>query len=351
MVAAMNLNPNAQTETDLLERYLQAIGHYLPNATRDDTLAELRANLLEQMDARAEELGRPLTALEVSDILRTHGRPEVVAVRYLPQRSLIGPGFFPIYLLTLKRALPFVILIYCAAQLLPLVLSRGSHVHVSEIVAAVLQLIPTLFIFWGVVTIVFALLDVACKQNAGGHRWPSYSPWDPGKLPAVVVEVNGIKPRSLASRIADLVVHCFWMLYVLAIPANPFLLIGPGESYLESHGIRFAPVWHTFYVLLIALLLVQLLMKSIATVHQYQASLRPLQLIINLLSFAATGIMAAAAEYFVPTSSAANLATLATVNHGMTIAFRIAFIFAVAGLFVDSWKLIKRRIPTHRVAF
>ena len=37
---------------DLLERYLQAVGQYLPAATKDDTLAELRANLLEQMDAR-----------------------------------------------------------------------------------------------------------------------------------------------------------------------------------------------------------------------------------------------------------------------------------------------------------
>ena len=35
---------------DLLERYLQAVGQFLPEETRGDTVAELRANLLEQMD-------------------------------------------------------------------------------------------------------------------------------------------------------------------------------------------------------------------------------------------------------------------------------------------------------------
>ena len=46
---------------ELLNRYLQAVGQYLPAETKDDTLEELCANLLEQMDVRAEELERPLT--------------------------------------------------------------------------------------------------------------------------------------------------------------------------------------------------------------------------------------------------------------------------------------------------
>ena len=81
---------------NLLERYLQAIGRYLPPTTKDDTLAELRANLLAEMDERAEDLGRPLTDAETAGILRAHGKPEQVALRYLPQRSLIGPTHLPL---------------------------------------------------------------------------------------------------------------------------------------------------------------------------------------------------------------------------------------------------------------
>jgi hypothetical protein len=57
----MNTNP-----TDLLARYLQAIGDHLPAATRADVLAELRANLQAQLDDRAEELNRPFTESEVA---------------------------------------------------------------------------------------------------------------------------------------------------------------------------------------------------------------------------------------------------------------------------------------------
>jgi hypothetical protein len=80
---------------DLLERYLQAVGQYLPPATREDVLAELRVNLQAEMDERAAENESPLTESEAAAILKAHGRPVLVAARYLPPRYLIGPELFP----------------------------------------------------------------------------------------------------------------------------------------------------------------------------------------------------------------------------------------------------------------
>jgi hypothetical protein len=71
---------------NLLERYLQAVGQYLAPGTRDDVLAELRVNLQAEMDARAEEKQGPLTESEIAAILKAHGRPMVVAARYMPQQ-------------------------------------------------------------------------------------------------------------------------------------------------------------------------------------------------------------------------------------------------------------------------
>ncbi len=88
---------------DLLERYLQAVGQHLTAGTREDVLAELRVNLQAEMDAHAEEMERPLTESEVAAILKAHGRPMLVAARYLPQHYLIGPAVFPFYLLTLRK--------------------------------------------------------------------------------------------------------------------------------------------------------------------------------------------------------------------------------------------------------
>ncbi len=111
---------------DLLERYLQAVGEYLPANMKADTLAELRENLLAQMEAREEELGRSLTPAEVASVLEKHGRPMLVAARYLPQQSLIGPGLFPIYWFTLKKSFPFVVLAYGVTQIVALVFVGGG---------------------------------------------------------------------------------------------------------------------------------------------------------------------------------------------------------------------------------
>lgn len=101
---------------DLLERYLQAVGQYLPTKGKGDTLAELRANLLAEMDGRVEELGRPLNEDEVAAVLEKHGSPAVVATRYLPQQSLIAPALFPLYRFTLLKSFPLVLLVYAAVS-------------------------------------------------------------------------------------------------------------------------------------------------------------------------------------------------------------------------------------------
>jgi len=144
---------------DLLERYLQAVGQYLPAATKADTLAELQANLLAQIDERVEELGRPLTEAETADVLRAHGKPELVALRYLPQRSLIGPTIFPFYLFTLRKALPLVVLVYAVARAAVLTFAEPAGNLGLAVVAVVVQFVPVLLIFWAVVTGVFAVLE------------------------------------------------------------------------------------------------------------------------------------------------------------------------------------------------
>jgi hypothetical protein len=151
---------------DLLERYLQAVGQYLPEATRDDTIAELRANLLEQMDDRAEALGRPLNDGDVAAILLEHGKPELVASRYLPQQSLIGPTIYPFYRMTLARVLPLVVLVSAIEGGIDFVTGQhGSPAH--ALVGFALGLIPSLFISAAVITIVFATIERTMESGSG----------------------------------------------------------------------------------------------------------------------------------------------------------------------------------------
>ncbi len=146
---------------ELIERYLQAIGRYLPAEPRADILAELRSELEEQMDARAAEWGRPLDDADVAALLKLHGKPEAVALRYLPQRSLIGPGTFPVYWYTLKRVLPLVVIVYAIGNAATMLFSPPQGDIAGQIFRALFGLVPALFMCWGVVTIAFAIIEYA----------------------------------------------------------------------------------------------------------------------------------------------------------------------------------------------
>ena len=150
---------------NLLERYLQAVGQYLAPGTREDVLAELRVNLQAEMDARAEEREGPLTESEAAAILKAHGRPVIVAARYLPQRYLIGPEVFPIYLLTLRKTAPLVVLFYFVGRLATFMFSPNPGAFAASIARSFVQLVPVLLLFWGVVTMTFAILDYVHSQH------------------------------------------------------------------------------------------------------------------------------------------------------------------------------------------
>jgi hypothetical protein len=328
--------------SDLLARYLQAIGQYLPPESRADVLAELRTELLDQMDARAEEWGRPLDVADIAAILKAHGKPEAVALRYLPQRSLIGPTIFPFYLLTLRRVLPLVVGVYVIGKAATLFFSQSAHTPAavaSSIVRGLVGLIPALFIFWGTVTIVFACIDYA-RNNPAVKA--GLEQWDPLKLPAL--ESQAPRQKSFTVRVVELVVHCIWMLYVFAIPRHPFLIIGPASWGMEAAGVAFGPAWRPFYMLLIVLLSVQLLMRLLALRPGEHPALKPLDILTHLLGIAALSLLAFSKQIIVAANPLVDAQKLAGVNHAIGLALRIALFVAAVGVVLDAWKFLRSRV-------
>src|SRR5882762_8756979 len=84
---------------DLLRRYLQAVGTYLPKSQQDDILKELGENLRSQMEDNEDE---------VAAILKKHGHPMFVAAHYRQTRHLIGSTLFPVYWFVMKIILGIV---------------------------------------------------------------------------------------------------------------------------------------------------------------------------------------------------------------------------------------------------
>ncbi|MGH9718901.1 MAG: hypothetical protein ACRD8O_01700, partial [Bryobacteraceae bacterium] len=82
---------------NLLDRYLHAVKFWLPAGQQEDILAELSEDIRSEIEDKEAGLGRKLDEDGVAAILKKRGRPILVASRYLPQQSLIGPALMPAY--------------------------------------------------------------------------------------------------------------------------------------------------------------------------------------------------------------------------------------------------------------
>lgn len=211
--------------TDLVGRYLQAVGFWLPRAQKQDILAEISEDLHSQIEDRESDLGRAMTESEVSDLLKQRGRPILVAGQFLPQRSLIGPALYPIYVFVLK----IVALCYVIPWLLVwfgiLLFHRTQMAaHLSSEMHSLGTLWTIVFTQFGIITLVFAAIDRVSIKT------PCVTDWDPRKLPKLKVETH---TKRRMNALAGLVFGIFGLLWLLAIPNYPFLIIGPAAYFLK----------------------------------------------------------------------------------------------------------------------
>jgi len=221
---------------DLLDRYLHAVKFWLPKAQRQDIVSELSEDIQSQIEDKESELRRSLTEAEVEAILVRIGRPVLVAGRYLPQRNLIGPALFPIYVFVLK--------IVTACYLVPWILvSIGLLLYSPGYRAAHgggwFGPLGTLWGgFWmtallavGAVTAVFAALE------RGASRPGFLENWSPRKLPPVRDPNRIPRATSIGELVANIVFASWWILFM----STPTVLDRPGIQ------IILAPIWIYFF--------------------------------------------------------------------------------------------------------
>ena len=244
---------------NLLDRYLQAVRFFLPRRQQDDIVRELSENLLSQMEDRAEALHRPLTEDEHADILRRHGHPMLVAGRYRSHKQLIGPTFFPIYVVALQAGLAVALLVSIIAATIT------SIVHgdpVRQCVAAFLAFPGRALMVFAWTTLGFAGLDLAQSRLKLAHRW------DPRSLPKVV------KPANLMSRgrsLCEFLLSAAGVVWLILAPWVPFLVFGPAAAFVEP-----APIWRLAYVPVLLLMVAGAMLSFINFARPYWTPARSL---------------------------------------------------------------------------
>ncbi len=320
---------------DLLERYLQAVGKYLPAKGKADTLAELRANLLAQMEDRQEELGRKLTEEEEANILRGHGSPAIVAERYRPRRQLIGPDVFPYYWLTLSRTLPFVIAVVVLSRAVELIYGPPqTHIIVNSIA----RLFSISFYFFGWMTLAFAAIDYFHIRYP--QKLTLDKDWDPRKLAKLEHKEKNDLPKH---PVVDLIFSAAFTAWLLAFPRYPYLLFGPGAWYLSSISLDLAPVWHRFYWAVVALNCLQMVFKTIALVRQTQPWRKPMKIVEQILGLSILVLLLQAREYIVyttPVTDPSQLHLAETLNFVIHRSLELVAVIATLKLLWDIGQMI-----------
>ena len=318
---------------DLLDRYLYAVSRYLPASHRADLLTELAANLHSQMDDKAAELGRPLTEDEQADVLRRHGHPIVVAARYQPHRSLIGPELFPFYIFAIKRVLPWVVGIWLLATAVTAIFGPGdtSIAQRLDIGHIITGLFGAVFMFLAWITAGFAALEYFQGHMRDELACPK---WDPRKLPKAEPVVHD-GPRHPW---ADVITNAVFLAWLLAFPRFPILMFGP---YVAWHllNIDLPAIWHTFYWIIVAFNVIQLACRIALLSQSVRRYYHLVESVLHLLGIGILVFLVSARDYIGQATfggSPMSPQTVATVNANIHRGLLVVLIIVVAKFLWDT---------------
>ena len=161
----------------------------------------------------------------------------VSAVRFLwprvPHRHLIGPTFFPVYLLVLKVALAVTLVLTAGFAVLG---PTGDAESRPRLVEVLIFLIRRGLIAFGSTTLAFAALDL------WQSRFFRQTSWDPRLLPAVVQLEDRV---SRLDSLIQLVLLSAGLVWLLLVPFFPILILAaPRESSSSRQsGASFTRRW------------------------------------------------------------------------------------------------------------
>lgn len=237
----------------LTERYLNSVKQMLPPAQQADIIAELREAIDARIEDRESELGRPLKPVEVEAILKSFGHPIIVAGRYGPQRTLIGPALFPVWWLSLRVCLGIAAVVYVAN----FVVAIFEHGGVPDGLGAAMRVWPhfftTVLFIVGVVT-----AGTAIAERLKPNPFENWSLKDIAPMrgrPAGRLEVGTALVFEVLGLIFWLLVPFYWQ-KIAALLAT--------QSDLHVILMQPSPIWWpTLWAIITGIAAVQVLARAV----------------------------------------------------------------------------------------
>lgn len=295
--------------TDLIDRYLAAVARDLPEAQRADITAELRDELMSEIEAREDRLGRPLGRAELEGALTAFGHPLVVAGRYRRVQHLIGPEVFPFWWAGLRAALVVVAALYVALAVL-VVVGGEDTARVADRAAP--SLVSALIFTFGAVTLVCAGIERFGKARLLAR-------WSPANLPPA----QG-KTRSRFEILVEVILGVGVLMWWTG--AFHFRNVMP----VVELRVDLAPVWRAWFWPITAYFAGELAMNLHALARPGRVRLnRILMLARNLVGAAILGVVVRADHIVTVSAPAIRSEVLEQIQTNFDKGFRIGIVATI----------------------
>jgi hypothetical protein len=216
---------------DLIDRYVSDVQRYLPPGHRDPVGTALADELRTLVRDSEAHNGRRMTEDELAALIRMRGHPYLLAQPYRTGRYLlIGPSLLPQYWQALKTALTiaFVAVVVVAAVF---AVNGTDPITLLRYLGGFWKIAFNIFL---AVTMAFAIFD------AVQARVLLKQPWDSRTLPAPTAVPGAATPTG---SLADVATSGVLLLWWLAIPHYPWVLLGPVARFFT-----FTNEWRTAYL-------------------------------------------------------------------------------------------------------
>ena len=309
----------------VLDRYLAAIARHLPKAQADDITAELRENLLSEIEERESQLGRPLTAKELDALLTGFGHPLAVAARYGKARYLIGPEIYPFWIATLR----VVFGILGAVAIVGLIVAAASgELQSREVREGLVLVVPKFLSTFAVVTLVFAVME----RSWNGRMKLK---WTPRQLPAP--RAPGRKPLAIVSEMVGGAVALLWwtgwLQFSALIPIPPFV------------HIHLAHVWSGLYEIIIAYWSAELVINGLELARPRWVRLNASLSAAKFVAGCAIVVHLLRAGHWIDVDASVSAHALASMRHGFDKGMQLGLLATLVVMACkaawDGWRAVR----------
>jgi hypothetical protein len=227
----------------MVDRYLDAVSHRLPDAQRHDVLAELREAIGDRLEAKAAERGEAASDADVAAVLKDFGSPMLAAARYRGRSHVIGPDLYPYFWPTQR-----------------LVVGLAAALAIIGVLARSLASAEPMQVVWrvwgaawdagllafGLVTLVFIVME----RTGAAPRFEAH--WSPLRLPAA----SGVRPKTLFDSLFALIFDALfiaWWVGVLKVSD----VVPPQWGAGDAARLALSPAWDSVSMLVLGLALAQ----------------------------------------------------------------------------------------------